>query len=177
MSRAKTVPAGDPTKQPKSSRFAVFKAHKGALLLIFWVAVLLLVGFISFNTARSNALAANKTAEKALTALKASDANGIYQLGTNEFKNASDQTKVKAVIAEWNKVIVQTTDGKPTLVSKQESTKDGKSLTTLLYKYTVKPGKSKINQKELYVQAVTQKVGTEYKLSTFTIDFKVGQKK
>lgn len=155
------TPSGNKSKpQTKKRVFAV----------ISWVLVLLLVGFISFTFSRNKALGANRVSEKALSALKANNGPVIYKLGTKEFQKASELKKVQAFATEWSKVITQATDGKPTLVSKTESVKNKKPLTTLVYTYQVKPGKSKINQKELYSTVVVEKVQDVYKLYTFNID-------
>ena len=140
--------------------------------ITLWIVLLVIVGVISFTASRNNALAANRTAEKALMALKNNDDTTIYNLGSDDFKKSSDKQKVKDVVNQWSKVIVQATDGKPELVSKRETQKDNKRLTTLEYKYKIKPGKSKIDQKELYVQTVLENAGNAYKLYTFGIDTK-----
>lgn len=159
------------TKPQKTKLKPNIKARKTVIWIAIWVAVLLVVGLISFTISRNSALAANKKAEAALSALKANDDTAFYNLGSTNFKKASDQKKVKAVVNEWSKVISQATNGQPELVSKQTSTtKDGKNLTTLVYKYQVQPGKSKINQKELFVQVVVEQTDDGYKLATFNID-------
>ncbi len=165
-----------PQMRPNHTKLKRRKPSKNVILAVFWVIILIIVGFGSFTLARNSALAANRPAEKALAALKANDPDGLYNLGTDEFKKTSDKTKVKAVVTEWTKVINQATDGKPQIVSKQTAIKDGKELTTLDYKYQVQPGKSKINQKELFVRIVTQKVDNTYKLYTINIDTTANQK-
>ena len=149
--------------KPKLSKKSLFK-------FLLWLVLFTVVGFTSYTIARNKAMAANKPAEKALVALKDNKPVAVYELGTDEFKKFSTLVQVKAVVEQWSKIVNQTTEGKPELVSKKESTKDKKQLTTLLYKYQIKPGKSKINQKELFVAVVVQKVDKEYKLYTFNID-------
>lgn len=165
--KADSKPADATVKKPQLKR-----SKKTLLLIGLWVTVLVVVGVISFAASRNNALASNKIAEQALEALEHDDDQTVYGLGSKDFKKVSDQTKVKAVVNQWSKVIAQATDGTPELMSKQLEVKDNKELTTLVYKYDVQPGKSNIEQKELFVRVVLEKNGPNYQLYTFNIDTK-----
>lgn len=160
------------TTTTDKAKSAPRRVNKTVLVIAFWCSVLIIVGYLSFTASRNNALAPNRSAEKALESLKANDDAALYNLGSEEFKKASSQDKVKGVTNEWSKVINQATEGDPELVSKQQTTEDGKSVTTLLYRYKVKPGKSKIDQEYLYVQVGMEQNGPSYQLRTFNIDVK-----
>lgn len=159
-----------PTEQKPEEATKPHRTKKSLVKVLLFVAVLALVGFASYTAARNKALAPNRPAEKALAALKANDSNAVYDLGSDDFKKASDRQKVKAVVEQWSNIVSQATEGEPVLVSKTSTTEGDKQLTNLTYKYRIKEGKSKINQKELFVLVKTQKVGNDYKLYTFSID-------
>jgi len=168
------------SNSPTKSQQAVTKPKKKvyrssrttALLIIGWLAVLVLVGFIAFTVSRNSALAPNKVAEKALVDLKTNDSKALYQLGSPDFKKGSSEQKVQGVVADWTKVINQATDAKPTLISKQDFIQANKQLTHLTYRYGVKPGKSKIGQKDLYVNITLEHTNGQYLLYTFALDTK-----
>lgn len=170
-------PVLPPKDKPVKTKLARRKVSKKTIGVIVWVIILITVGAISFTVSRNNALAENRVAEKSLNALKANDDTTLYNLGSQDFKKATDQKKVKSVVNDWHKVISQATEGDPELVSKQQSTKDNKQLTTLIYKYKIKPGKSKINQEHLYIRVVTTQEDSQHKLYTFTVDIKPAEKK
>lgn len=164
-------PKNTEAKRNKAKLRPNVKSRRTLLFVLFWIAALLIVGIMSFTVSRNNALAANKKAEAALDALKANDDTRLYNLGTEELKKSNDTSKVKTLVNEWTKVISQATNGTPELVSKQATvTKDGKKLTTLVYKYQVQPGKSKINQKELFVKIETIETNEGLKISAFNMD-------
>ena len=146
--------------------------HKTVILVIIWAAALLLIGYFSFTVSRNNALSANRIAESALSAIYQNDAKKVYELGSDDFKKVSSRDQVKKVVEEWNPVLAKATDGEPELVSKIESTKDSKRLTTLIYKYDVRPGKSKINQKEFYVRVIIAESDNGPKISVINFDVK-----
>lgn len=171
--KAETIqqPKTSDIKPPKTKLKANKKLRKNVVIALAWIIALFAVGVISFSVSRNNALAADKKAETALDALKANDDTRLYNLGTEELKKASDKTKVKTVVNEWHTVITQATNGDPELVSKQTTTtKDGNELVALIYKYQVQPGKSKINQKELFVKIDVIKTSEGYKINAFNID-------
>lgn len=173
MPSSRNEPKTAQVKAQKTKLKPDMKSRKTFVIVAIWIIALLIVGMLSFTISKNNALAANKQAEAALNSLKENDATSFYNMGSENFKKVSDQKKVKAVVNEWSKVISQATNGQPELVSKQTAvTKEGKKLTTLVYKYQVKPGKSKINQKELFVQIVVEQTSEGYKLYTFNIDTK-----
>lgn len=173
MAKAADVkPLQQPDKRVKTpkTKLARRKPSKKTVLIVLWLVLLLVVGLISFTVSRNNTLAAERFAEKSLVALKNNDDTTVYNLGSESFKKASDKQKVKVVVNQWSKIVNEATEGKPERVSKSESTEDKKQLTNLLYRYKVKQGKSKINQKDLYVKVVLDHTNGQYKLHTFSFD-------
>lgn len=146
------------------------RPNKTVLLIVLWVAVLFIIGFVSFTVSRNNALAPNRAAEDALAAIKNNDDKKIYELGTESFKKTSTKERVKTVVNEWSPVLSKATKGEPQVVSKQQSTKDNEQSVTLVYKYDIQPGKSKINQKEFYVRVILENTSNGYKVSAYNFD-------
>lgn len=146
------------------------KINKTVVLIILWIIALIVVGIISFIVSRNNTLAPNHAAETALEAIKQNDDEKVYQLGSDSFKKTSSKEQVKTVVNEWSPVLSKAVTGEPQVVSKVQSTKDSKQFTTLVYKYDVQPGKSRINQKEFYVRVILENTDSGFKVSAYNFD-------